>query len=138
MWRGANWRSSTMLVHVTCLYPSQWVMLHVAHHFTPSQGVILISPLQHPTGLDSPTHTIRIYGYIRWLKSMTQLSDICGASPVNNHILSFCGHDRHFDEHVLRHMELRNIQPFVLKAGNSTNNQPNDNGPNGKLKSLYN
>ena len=32
----------------------------------------------------------------------------------------------------------KNIQPFVLKYGNSINYQPNDNGPNAKLKSLYN
>ena len=32
----------------------------------------------------------------------------------------------------------KKIQPFVLKAGDSTNDHPNDNGPNYKLKSLYN
>ena len=35
-------------------------------------------------------------------------------------------------------MECRNIQPFVPKAGDSINGQPNDNGPNVNLKSLYN
>ena len=32
----------------------------------------------------------------------------------------------------------KKIQPFVLKAGDSTNDHPNDNGPNSKLESLYN
>ena len=32
----------------------------------------------------------------------------------------------------------KNIQPFVLKSVKSINYQPNDNGPNYKLKSLYN
>ena len=36
------------------------------------------------------------------------------------------------------HMELQNIQPFVLKSDNSVNYQPNDNGPNTKLNYLYN
>ena len=35
-------------------------------------------------------------------------------------------------------MMCKNIQPFVLKSGNSTNDQTNDIGPNSKLKSLYN
>ena len=32
----------------------------------------------------------------------------------------------------------KNIQPFVLKSGDSNNDQPNDNDPNSKLKSIYN
>ena len=33
---------------------------------------------------------------------------------------------------------VQKIQPFILKSGDSINNQPNDNGPDAKLKSLYN
>ena len=69
---------------------------------------------------------------------MTQLSNVCGASPVNNQILFFDGHDSHFNNGTLRQMMCKNIQPFVLKYGNSTNDQPNENGPNSKLRSLYN
>ena len=69
---------------------------------------------------------------------MTQLSNICGASPVNNQILFFDGYNSHFDDDALRQMMYKNIQPFVLKSGNSINDQPNDNVPNAKLKSLYN
>ena len=29
------------------------------------------------------------------------------------------------------------LGPFILKAGDSTNDQPNDNGPNLKLKRYY-
>ena len=50
-----------------------------------------------------------------WLKSVTQLSNICVASPVNNQILFFNGHYTHVDCRALRHMDFRNIQPFVLK-----------------------
>ena len=35
-------------------------------------------------------------------------------------------------------MDHQNIQPFILKAGDSGNDQPNDNGQNFKLKSIYN
>ena len=51
-----------------------------------------------------------------WLKAMTQFSNICGASPVNNQILFFDGHDIHFDNRALTQMQSKNIQPFILKA----------------------
>ena len=35
-------------------------------------------------------------------------------------------------------MQSKNIQPFILKAGDSINDHPNENGPNSKLKALYN
>ena len=73
-----------------------------------------------------------------WLKAMTQFSNICGASPVNNQIIFFDGHDSHFYDLALTYMQSKNIQPFILKVGDSINNQPNENGPNSKLKALYN
>ena len=68
---------------------------------------------------------------------MTQFSNIYGASPVNNQILFFNGHYSQFYYRALTQMQNQNIQPFVLKAGDSINDQPNDNGPNSKLKCLY-
>ena len=73
-----------------------------------------------------------------WLKAMTQFSNICGASPVNNQILFFDGHVSHFDNRALTQMKIKNIHPFILKAGDSINDQINDNGPNSKMKALYN
>ena len=46
------------------------------------------------------------------IKSMTQLSNVCGASPVNNQILFFDGHDSHFEDGALRKLMCKNIQPF--------------------------
>ena len=69
---------------------------------------------------------------------MTQFSNICGASPVINQIIFFNGHDSHFDDRDLAHMQNKKILPFILKSGDSINNQPNDNGPNSTLKALYN
>ena len=68
---------------------------------------------------------------------MRKLSNIYGASPVNNQILLFNGHDSHFVDCALPQMQRKNIQPFILKTGDFINDHPNDNGPNSKLKSLY-
>ena len=70
----------------------------------------------------------------RWLKAMTKFSNIFGADPVNNKILLFDRKKIHFNDGALRQIMCKNIQPFVLKAGDSINNQPNDNVPNAKLK----
>ena len=69
---------------------------------------------------------------------MTQLSNVCSAFPVNNKTILFDGHDRHFYDRVLMHMERQKIQPFVLKSGNYVSAQTNDNGLNVGLNSLYN
>ena len=73
----------------------------------------------------------------RWLKAMTQFSNRCGASPVNNQIIFFGGHYSHFNDCALAQAQRKNIQPFILKAGDSFNNQPSKNRPNSKLKALY-
>ena len=49
---------------------------------------------------------------------MTQLSNVCGTSPVNNQSVFFNGNYIHFDDHTLIHMEFQNLQPFVLKEVN--------------------
>ena len=69
---------------------------------------------------------------------MTQFSNICSASPVNNQILFFNGHGSNLGDHSLTQRQIKNFQPFILKAGDSINDQPNDNTPNLTLKSLYN
>ena len=69
---------------------------------------------------------------------MNQLYNICGTSPVNNSILFFDGKNIHFDDRALTQMQSKKIYPFILKAGDSINNQPNENVPNSKMKALYN
>ena len=81
------------------------------------------------------------YGYMDrdgFLKPTTQFYNVCGASTVKNQKIFSDGNDSHFYDCIPMHMERRNIQPFILKAGKSVNAQPNDNGPNSKLKPLYN
>ena len=73
-----------------------------------------------------------------WLKAMPKFYNICGASPVKNHILFFDGNDSHFDNRTLKKMQSKNIHPFKLKKGDSINDQHNNNSPNSRLLSLYN
>ena len=59
--------------------------------------------IHHNIPLDETVHhTPSGYMYRDgWLKAMTQLSNICGASPVKNQILFFNGHSCHFDNRAL-------------------------------------
>ena len=72
------------------------------------------------------------------IKATNQFSTVCGASTINNQIIFVNGHVSHFNGRALRLAEDQNIQPVVLKAGNSGNNHPNHNYTNEKLKSQYN
>ena len=71
-----------------------------------------------------------------WLKNIPQLFNVFSASPVNNQIILFNDHASHFYDRELIHMEHQNIQPFILKAGPSVNDQSNDNGPNVNMEYL--
>ena len=52
-------------------------------------------------------------------------------------VLFFDGHDSHLDDRDTHIMQSHHIPPVILKTGDSTNDQPNDNGPNLKLKRYY-
>ena len=108
------------------------VVVHQAKEYT--------QDLHHNIPLDWTVHHTPS-GYIDkdgCLKAMTRFSNICGASPVNNQILFFDRHDSRFDDRSLTRMQIKNIQPFILNVDDSINDQTNDNGPNSKLKALYN
>ena len=111
--------------------PSRYHLVHQSKEYS--------QDLHHNIPLDWTVHHIP-YGYMDrdgWLKSMTQFSNICGASS-NNQILFFNGHNNHFENCALTQMQSKNIQSFILKLGDSINDQPNENGPNSTLKALYN
>ena len=113
-------------------------MLHATHHFAPSQ--VILPYIHYNIQLDWIVHHTPS-GYMDkyiWLKAITESSNICGASLVNNQILIFDGHYIHFENCALRQIMCKNIQPFVLNSGDSINYQPNDIGPNTKLNPLYN
>ena len=65
-----------------------------------------------------------------WMKAMSLFSSTYGSSKMKPQVLFFDGHDSHFDDRATYIMQSHHIYPFILKAGDSTNNQPNDNRPN--------
>ena len=56
---------------------------------------------------------------------------------MNPQVLFFDGHDSHFGDRATHLLRSHHISPFILKARNSTNDHPNDNGPNLNLKIYY-
>ena len=71
------------------------------------------------------------------MKAMSLFSITCGSSKINPQVLFFDSHDSHFNDRATHILRSHQISPFILKAGDSTNDQPNENGPNLKLKRYY-
>ena len=72
-----------------------------------------------------------------WMKAISLFSRTCGSSKINPQVLFFDGHDSHFDDRDTHILRSYHISPFILKSGDSTNDQPNNNGPHLKLKIYY-
>ena len=72
-----------------------------------------------------------------WMKAMILFSRTFGYRKMNPQVLFFDCHDSHFDDKATHILRSCHISPFILKAGDSTNDQPNDNGLNLKLKRYY-
>ena len=73
--------------------------------------------LRHNIPLDWIVHHTP-YGYMDrygWHNSMTQVSNICGTSPVNNQILFFDGHDSQFNNLSLTQTQRKISSPSYLK-----------------------
>ena len=68
---------------------------------------------------------------------MSLFSRTCGDSKINPQVLFFDNHDSQFDDRAAHLIRSHHISPFILKAGYSTNKQPNDNGTKLKLKRYY-
>ena len=72
-----------------------------------------------------------------WVKDMTLFSTFLTPTQLKQ-ILFFDGYGRHFNDCGLCYQEGGNIQPLLLKSGDSSNDHNSNNGTNGKLKSIYN
>ena len=59
-------------------------------------------------------------GRYGWLKSMTQFSNVCGASPVNKQILFFDGYGSHFDGGALRQVMGKKPNPLYWKKSTTS------------------
>ena len=73
-----------------------------------------------------------------WYKSIRQFIALSGARVTNKQILFFDGHDSHWDADAMDLMSDNHVHGFFLKSGDSSNDQPNDNGFNAKAKAIYN
>ena len=58
-------------------------------------------------------------------------------SPVNNQVLFFDYHYRHFDNRAMDILIQNHVQTFVINSGNYLNDSSNDNRTNSKLKDIY-
>ena len=76
-------------------------------------------------------------GYIErdgWMKAMSLFSRTCVSNKINPQDLFFYRHGINFDDRATHFLQSNHISLFIFKAGHSTNDHPNDNGPNLKLK----
>ena len=69
-----------------------------------------------------------------WMKTLSLFIRTCGDSKLNPQVLLCDVHDSQFDDRATHILQSHHISPFILRYGESTNNQPNDNGPNLNLK----
>ena len=72
-----------------------------------------------------------------WMKAMSLFYSTCASIKMNPQVLFFDGHDSHFSYRATHIPRSHHISPLILKAGDFTNDQPNNNGPNLKLKRYY-
>ena len=72
-----------------------------------------------------------------WMKAMSLFSRTCGDRKIKPQVIFFDVHDSHFDDRATHIIQYHHIYQFILKTGNSTNDQPNNNCPNLKLKIYY-
>ena len=68
---------------------------------------------------------------------MSHFTPMCCSSPLNPQVLFYDGHASNFDDRALDILHIHNMQYFILKAGEYVHDQPNDNGPNMNIDSLY-
>ena len=68
------------------------------------------------------------------MKAMSLFSRTCVSNKINPRALLFYGRGIHFDDRATHFLQSKHISLFIFKAGESPNDQPNNNGPNLKLK----
>ena len=73
-----------------------------------------------------------------WYKSICLFIQRSGDHSSNTQILFFDGYDSHWNANTMDLMYTNSGQGFFLKAGDSDNDQTNENGYNVQTKSIYN
>lgn len=69
-----------------------------------------------------------------FFKAVTAFVRLAGASADNPQYIFLDGHDSHWDSDALDLLRANHCHVFFLKAGDSENDQPLDNGPNELIK----
>ena len=65
------------------------------------------------------------------------ISSMYYSSPLNTQVLFYDGHVCHYDDRELTILQSHHIKSFILKTGESMNEQTNNNVPTLNLKNLY-
>ena len=74
----------------------------------------------------------------KWPKDTRHFRDPLGATTWNHQVIFFDEHESHYDSESFDIMIYKFIQTFILKAGDSKNDHPNENGSNVVIKWVYN
>ena len=107
------------------------VIIHKAENYTQDLHWNLPSDwLFHNTALGY----MDMYG---WMKAMSIFSRNYGTSKLNPQVLLFDLLNSHSNERATHLLLSYHISPFILKAGDSNNDQTNDNGTKLKLNRYY-
>ena len=69
-----------------------------------------------------------------WFKTINNVANLTGSIVFNLLFNFFDVHNSHWDNDVLDEMKMNHIHTYLLKAGDSENDQPNDNGLRGCFK----
>ena len=72
-----------------------------------------------------------------WINTMVNFNTVYGENKINIQLLYYDDHEINFYEREIHIPHSNHIKPLFFKAGDSVNDQPNDNGPNLQLKGLY-
>ena len=130
-------RERTLLVHSSHLHQRWWPVLHSTCDSSPRIKLHTRSSLQHSEGLGSSEDTIWVYVQVWLEEGMMYFKTVCGSKKINPQVLFYDGHGRNFDDRDIHILRSHHIKPLFLKAGESGNDQPNDNETKLKLKGVY-
>ena len=72
-----------------------------------------------------------------WMKEMMHFKNFYGVNNLNTQALFYDGHVRNFYDREIHIISSNHIKPFILREGDSGNEQPNYNRPNLNIKGLY-
>ena len=72
-----------------------------------------------------------------WVKEIMHFNKVCGGNKINTQLLFYDGHGSNFYDRAIHILRSNHTKPSILKAVDSGNDQPNDNGPILNLKEIY-